>query len=154
MSLENRLLAYLQAHPQAELSRQQIMDKFFVSPKNMDATLTDMRRKGLVETVHVTRLAKAGHKSQMARPAGMPDYTAEQKAAAFDALWQTCGLGMGSLKDWVHRDISRPGCPPNEATIMRVPRYSFELLAEGEDMHRFRDVLHHLATRLANQEKG
>lgn len=76
----------------------------------------------------------------------MPDYTPEQKAAAFDALWQTCALGPGVLKDYVDRNISRPGCPPNEATILRVPRYSFEILVEG-DMTRFRDVLHHLATR-------
>ncbi len=80
------------------------------------------------------------------RPAGMPEYTAEQKSAAFDALWETCGLGLGALKDFVTRDISRPGCPPNEATILRVPRYEFIVLAEGE-MQRFRDVLHHLATR-------
>jgi coenzyme F420-reducing hydrogenase gamma subunit len=76
----------------------------------------------------------------------MPDYTPEQKEAAFDALWKTCGLGRGILKDWISRDISRPGCPPNEATIVRVPRYSFEIVAEGE-MQLFRDVLHHLATR-------
>lgn len=76
----------------------------------------------------------------------MPDYTSEQKAAAFDALWETCGRGQGLLKDWVSRDISRPGCPPNEATVLRVPRYEFTILAEGE-MRRFRDVLHHLATR-------
>ena len=80
------------------------------------------------------------------RPPGMPDYTSEQKAAAFDELWDTCGLGQGLLKDWVSRDISRPGCPQNEATVRRVPRYTFEILAEG-DMTRFRDVLHHLATR-------
>ena len=81
------------------------------------------------------------------RPIGMPEYTPEQKAAAFDALWETCGLGMGVLKDYVSRNISRPGCPPNEATILRVPRYEFTVLAEGEGMQRFRDVLHHLVTR-------
>jgi len=80
------------------------------------------------------------------RPLGMPDYTPEQKAAAFDALWDTCGLGFGLLKDFVSRNISRPGCPDNEATMQRVPRYEFTILAEGE-MRRFRDVLHHLATR-------
>jgi hypothetical protein len=77
----------------------------------------------------------------------MPDYTPAQKAAAFDALWDTCGLGQGLLKDYVSRNISRPGCPDNEATILRVPRYEFTLLAEGEGMHRFRDVLHYLVTR-------
>jgi hypothetical protein len=76
----------------------------------------------------------------------MPDYTPEQKAAAFDALWTTCGLGQGLLKDYVSRNISRPGAPENEATLLRVPRYEFTVLAEGE-MQRFRDVLHHLATR-------
>jgi hypothetical protein len=80
------------------------------------------------------------------RPLGMPDYTPEQKAAAFDALWETCGLGQGLLKDYVSRNISRPGCPDNEATMLRVPRYEFTILAEGE-MQRFRDVLRHLATR-------
>jgi hypothetical protein len=80
------------------------------------------------------------------RPLGMPDYTPEQKAAAFDALWDTCGLGQGLLKDYVSRNISRPGCPDNEATMLRVPRYEFTIMAEGE-MQRFRDVLHHLATR-------
>ena len=80
------------------------------------------------------------------RPLGMPDYTPEQKAAAFDALWNTCGLGHGLLKDFVSRNISRPGCPDNEATLLRVPRYEFTIFAEGE-MPRFRDVLHHLATR-------
>ena len=85
---------------------------------------------------------------QVRRPADMPEYTDKQKAAAFDALWENCGLGQGLLKDWVSRDISRPGCPPNEATVRRVPRYTFEILAEGGGMQRFRDVLHHLATRI------
>lgn len=76
----------------------------------------------------------------------MPDYTPEQKAAAFDALWETCGLGQGLLKDYVSRNISRPGCPDNEATLLRVPRYEFALMAEGDGMQRFRDVLHYLAT--------
>ena len=66
------------------------------------------------------------------RPAAVPEYTDDQKAAAFDALWETCGRGQGLLKDWVSRDISRPGCPPNEATVRRVPRYTFEILAEGD----------------------
>jgi hypothetical protein len=80
------------------------------------------------------------------RPAGMPDYTPEEKAAAFDALWETCGRGQGRLKDYISRYSSRPEGPLNEATILRTPRYSFEILAEG-DMPTFRDVLHHLATR-------
>jgi hypothetical protein len=75
---------------------------------------------------------------------GMPEYTTEQKAAAFDALWENCGLSPGVLRDYVDRPVSRAA---NEATFLRVPRYSFELMAEGEGMHRFRDVLHHLATR-------
>jgi hypothetical protein len=92
-------------------------------------------------------LADAGRlETPVRRPLGMPDYTPEQKAAAFDALWNTCGLGQGLLKDYVSRNISRPGCPYNEATMLRVPRYEFTILAEGE-MQRFRDVLHHLATR-------
>lgn len=92
--------------------------------------------------------ANAGRlETPVRRPLGMPDYTPEQKAAAFDALWETCGLGQGLLKDYVSRNISRPGCPDNEATILRVPRYEFTILAEGE-MQRFRDVLHHLATRV------
>ena len=74
----------------------------------------------------------------------MPDYTPDQKAAAFDALWETCGLGRGLLRDWVGRPVSRAA---KEATFIRVPRYTFEILAEGEGMQRFRDVLHHLATR-------
>lgn len=78
------------------------------------------------------------------RPLGMPDYTPEQKAAAFDALWETCGLGQGLLRDWVDRPVIRAA---KEATFRRVPRYTFEILAEGEGMQRFRDVLHHLATR-------
>ena len=81
----------------------------------------------------------------------MNHLTDEQKVAAFNALWETCGLGQGLLKDWVDRDISRPGCPPNEATVLRVPRFSFEILAEGEGLQRFRDVLHHLATRGNNR---
>jgi DNA-binding IscR family transcriptional regulator len=55
-SLQSRLLAYLRANPQAELSRQQIMDLFCAGVKHVDDTLTTMRREGLVETVHVTRL--------------------------------------------------------------------------------------------------
>jgi coenzyme F420-reducing hydrogenase gamma subunit len=80
----------------------------------------------------------------------MPDYTDQQKVAAFDALWETCGLGRGVLKHYISRDISRPGCPPNEATVLRVPCYAFEILAEG-DMQQFRDVLHHLATRIKDR---
>jgi hypothetical protein len=55
-SLQSRLLAYLRANPQAELSRQDIMDRFHAGVKHVDDTLTTMRREGLVETVHVTRL--------------------------------------------------------------------------------------------------
>jgi hypothetical protein len=68
----------------------------------------------------------------------MPNYTLEQKAAAFDLLWESCGAGRG---------ISRPGCPPNEATILRVPVYEFQIFVEG-DMPLFRDALHYLATRV------
>lgn len=75
----------------------------------------------------------------------MPDYTLEQKAAAFDALWSNCGNAPGELLDYVSRQVDRAA---NEVTMVRVPRYRFEVLAEGE-MHRFRDVLHHLATRPA-----
>jgi hypothetical protein len=82
----------------------------------------------------------------------MPEYTPEQKAAAFDALWHSCGLGRGLLKDYVSRNISRPGCPPNEAKILRVPRYTFEIIAVGE-MRHFRDVLHHLATRVTTDAR-
>lgn len=78
--------------------------------------------------------------------ADMPDYTPEQKAAAFDALWETCGSAPGTLRDYVTRDTSRPGCPPNEAVLVRVSRYEFTLVCEG-DVTRFRHVLHHLATR-------
>lgn len=75
----------------------------------------------------------------------MPEYTLAQKAAAFDALWETCGLGQGVLLDYVDRPVNRAA---HEATFHRVPRYAFEVLAEGEGMQRFRDVLHHLATRI------
>jgi hypothetical protein len=78
------------------------------------------------------------------RPLSMPEYTLEQKAKAFDSLWETCGLCRGMLKDYVDRPVSRAA---REATFLRVPRYTFEILAEGEGMQRFRDVLHHLATR-------
>ena len=79
---------------------------------------------------------------QVRRHFDMPDYTADQKAAAFDALWETCGLGQGMLRDYVDRPVSRAA---QEATFRRVPRYTFEIMAEGEGMQRFRDVLHHLA---------
>jgi hypothetical protein len=55
-SLQSRLLAYLRSNPNAELSRQDIMDLFHAGVKHVDDTLTTMRREGLVETVHVTRL--------------------------------------------------------------------------------------------------
>jgi coenzyme F420-reducing hydrogenase gamma subunit len=77
----------------------------------------------------------------------MPNYTLEQKAAAFDLLWESCGAGRGMLNGYVSRDISRPGCPPNEATILRVPVYEFQIFVEG-DMPLFRDALHYLATRV------
>ncbi len=82
------------------------------------------------------------------RPIGMPEYTPIQKAKAFDSLWETCGLCQGILKDYVNRPVSRAA---REAKFRRVPRYTFEILAEGEGMQRFRDVLHHLATRKKEQ---
>ena len=75
----------------------------------------------------------------------MPDYTLEQKAAAFDHLWNNCGSSGCMLYDYVTRDISRPGCPPNEATVIRIPRYKFTIIYEG-DCYNFKDVLHKLAT--------
>ena len=75
----------------------------------------------------------------------MPEYTLEQKAAAFDHLWNNCGSARGILFDWTTRDISRPGCPPNEATVIRIPRYKYIIAYEG-DSYMFRDVLHKLAT--------
>ena len=59
VSLQTRLLKYLEAHPNAELTRQQIMDLFCVGVKHVDKTLYEMRSDGLIETVHVTRLPKA-----------------------------------------------------------------------------------------------
>lgn len=82
----------------------------------------------------------------------MPDYTLEQKAAAFDTLWRTCGSGKGLLKTWVSRNISRPNCPLNEATFIRIPKYEFIILVEG-DMYTFRDVLHHLANNYEDDIK-
>ena len=73
----------------------------------------------------------------------MPSYTIEQKAAAFDSLWENCGHAHGTLKDWIDHPVNRAA---HEATFLRVPRYSFEVVAEGE-IHCFYDVLHHLATR-------
>lgn len=78
------------------------------------------------------------------RKTGTPDYTPEQKAAAFDALWEHCGPGRGVLNDWVDLPVSRAA---HEATFRRVPRYKFEIMACGEGMLSFRDVLHHMATR-------
>lgn len=57
-SLRDRLLQYLEQHPNAELSRQQIIDTFCAGEKHVDGTLTEMRRDGVIETVHVTRLPK------------------------------------------------------------------------------------------------
>ena len=79
-----------------------------------------------------------------------PEYTLEQKAAAFDALWKNCGPGRGVLRDYVRRPISRTA---KEAAFLRVPRYAFELLAEGDGMQQFSDVLHHLATRNGDQQR-
>jgi len=75
----------------------------------------------------------------------MNNYTLKQKADAFDKLWNNCGLGRGILHYWANKDISRPGCPPNEATILRVPVYEFRIMFEG-DCNNFKDVLHKLAT--------
>lgn len=70
-------------------------------------------------------------------------YTTEEKAQAFDALWDACGGGTGMLLDWATREVSRAA---HEVTLIRVPRYRYEIIAEGE-MTQFYDVLHHLATR-------
>lgn len=80
----------------------------------------------------------------------MNQYTLEQKAAAFDALWDNCGKQRGELWDYKHVNISRPGCPDNEAVFVRIARYVFKIMSEGESLV-FRDVLHSLATDKARK---
>lgn len=75
----------------------------------------------------------------MAECKDMPHYTGEQKARAFDLLWTNCGGGVGHFYDYVSR-------PDGLTSLRRVPRYVFEIVAEGE-MAKFKDVLHYLATR-------
>lgn len=75
-------------------------------------------------------------------------YTLDQKAAAFDALWDRCGSQQGTLHDFKSVNISRPDTPPSQAYIKRVPRYTYTMIAE--DLPTFRNVLHYLATRGEN----
>lgn len=75
----------------------------------------------------------------------MNNYTLEQKAAAFDKLLNSCGMANGKLYTYKSREISRPGCPPNEATMIQIPVYKFTIMYEG-DCYNFKDVLHKLAT--------
>lgn len=79
----------------------------------------------------------------------MPDYSIEEKAAAFDLLWETCGKGRPEFYKW--RDYVPP--PPSspkkmlaELAITRVPVYHFTIAFDGE-CDSFADVLHHLATK-------
>ena len=68
----------------------------------------------------------------------MPEYSLEEKARAFDALWEQCGKGRGVLVDYKYLPTDR------KDTFRRVPRYSFEVVALGQS-HCLCDVLHQLA---------
>lgn len=72
----------------------------------------------------------------------MPDYTLEQKAAAFDALWLRCGPGKGVFIDYKLREVRRG---EHDATFERIPRFSFEIVFTGQ-VDTLKDVLHYLAT--------
>lgn len=55
-SLRSRLLKFFADNPDAELSRTEIAEKFFVAPKSVDQILTQARADGWLEAVHVHRL--------------------------------------------------------------------------------------------------
>ena len=71
----------------------------------------------------------------------MPDYTIEQKAAAFDKLWEQCGNGAGELITYktVIKSVGR-----NNSIAERVPVFEFKLRYNG-NVYKFKDILHNLA---------
>lgn len=78
----------------------------------------------------------------------MPDYTMEQKAAAFDELWRTCGNGRGVLDRWKERVVT---WDTTSSTHERYPVYQFTIMYSGH-ADTFKDVLHHLATKKETPE--
>lgn len=72
----------------------------------------------------------------------MPDYTLEQKAKAFDLLWNNCGNIRAEFQKYSsHFDSSYELNPRNTAIIRRIPQYTFTLWYSG-NVSTFRDVLH------------
>lgn len=81
----------------------------------------------------------------------MSPLSMEQKAAAFDHLWNELGdrpgrcIGRVALPPNLRLEESPPGPPPNKVSYVTVPTYEYVLAVRGEQP-KFRDVLYHLAT--------
>ena len=63
-SLRHALRQFYDANPKAELSRQQIADKFHRAVKTVDITLAIMRIEGELESVHAWRRPEPQQESQ------------------------------------------------------------------------------------------
>jgi hypothetical protein len=73
-------------------------------------------------------------------------FTLEQKAKAFDELWEGCGHAPGKLYDYVRRLAPLRSIQSTDISSPAIPRYEFRIVHEGWEMY-FRDVLANLATR-------
>lgn len=71
----------------------------------------------------------------------MPPFTLEEKARAFDILWENCGNGHAVFDRWKYGDTTPVNS--NEACIERIPVYHFTIAYVG-DVDYFRDVLYAL----------
>lgn len=92
-SLKTKLLDYLAENPEASLGRAEIAERFGASSKAVDNVLCELRRAGVMETIHVYRLvqgvtvAKRPQKLVKQSPASPKCGPRETKRAewAFDA---------------------------------------------------------------------
>lgn len=77
----------------------------------------------------------------------MPEYTMEQKAAAFDQLWEHCGHGHPVFHKWkIKPEPFRPSLERMTEVAIRIPVMHFTIAFDG-NVDRFADVLHYLATK-------
>lgn len=71
-----------------------------------------------------------------------PNYTTEEKAAAFDLMWETLGSGTPCFSHYIAKNVDDQIL--NYSGIVRherVPVYEFSIKFAG-DCNSFRDVLH------------
>lgn len=81
----------------------------------------------------------------------MPNYTLEEKARAFDALWRGCSDGGGEFIEYKMGSIRR--VDRNESAVERIPVHEFRIRFPGY-VDTFGDVLRELTQEKAPTDEG